>query len=240
MFKLVLILTIFSLECSSLEKEKLEFEKEKLAFEKEKFAFEKNRIGVCRELVLEKRILIPETKLIIPETKISQAELFVEKTENQCGKFPIGELRDIWELSVEGDWYYHPEKVKNGILCDNDKKEFFYKQFSNTDSYVAETQVPATKKSSCINNVLFTGKPELYKMMIDKTIAKNESELSGLNLDKKKSSEDLIRYNTAESGRSFYYECVPTDKQKKYNSCKCALYASYPKGEKGILDLLKK
>ena len=240
MFKLVLILTIFNLECSSLEKERLEFEKEKLAFEKEKFAFEKNRVGVCKELVLEKRILVPETKILTPDTNLSQAELFVEKKENPCGKFPSSEIRDIWELSIEGDWYYHPEKIRSGILCDNDKKEFFYKQFSNTDSYVAETQVPASKKSSCINNVVFSGKPELYKMMIDKTISKNESELSNVNIDKKKSIEDLIKYNTAEKGRSFYYECVPTDKLKRFDSCKCVLYASYPKGEVGVLNLLKK
>ncbi len=240
MFKLVLLFTIFNLECSSLEKERLEFEKEKLAFEKEKFAFEKNRIGVCRELVLEKRILVPDTKVLVPETKLSQSELFLEKKENQCGKFPSTELRDIWELSIEGNWYYNPEKVKSGILCENDKKDYFYKQFSNTDSYVAETQVPASKKSSCINNVVFSGKPELYKMMIEKTISKNELELTNVEIDKKKTSEELIKYNTSEKGRSFYYECVPTDKLKKYDSCKCVLYASYPNGEKGIIDLLKR
>lgn len=231
MFKLLLFV-FFSLECSSFEKEKFEFEKQKLEFEKEKFAFEKNRTLVCNELVSE--------KILIPEKKIAQAELFYEKKEPACGKFPSTEIKDIWELSKEGNWYYHPEKLKSGVYCDGDKKEFFYKQFSNTDSYVAETQVPSTKRSSCINNVLFTGKPILYNLIIDKTILQREQDLAGVSIDKKKSLEDVIKFNTSEKGRSFYYECIATDKLKKFDSCKCVLYASYPKGEDGILELLKK
>jgi hypothetical protein len=227
-YAIYLISAIVQVSCTSLEKERLDLDRERLEFDKAKLLFEQEKSKSC---------CCPTCNETCKGNEIAKSELFVEKKKtSDCGAFPSSELKDIWTISIEGEWYYSPQSVKQGILCKSDQKEFFYKQFSNTDSYVAETQVPATKRSSCINNVLFSGKPLLYASMIEKTAARNDV----AKFDKKVVLEKVIEYNTAEKGRSFYYECVATDKLKRFDSCKCVLYTSYPKGEEGVLELLRK
>ncbi|HMV42838.1 MAG TPA: hypothetical protein PKD50_09905, partial [Leptospiraceae bacterium] len=208
------------IQCSSLEQERLAFEKDKLEFEKKKLQFEREKIkscGCCSPC----------------NTCNGTAEVVVaEKKEKDCIKEVPPTSEDIWALSVEGNWHYAPDKIKNKNICKGDLKETFYKQFANTESYVAEKQVPATKQSSCINNVLFSGKSQLYNLMVDKT-AKEESISISKEL-KAQVLQESIEYNNAEKGRSFYYECKPTDPNGRWDSCKCVLYVSYPEGKQGL------
>lgn len=217
----------FLFSCSSLEKERLALEKEKLEFEKKKLQFQEEKLKVCA--------------CCNPCTNCGKSEevVVVEKKEKpDCIKETPPTSEEIWALSVEGNWHYSPNKIKSKNICKGDAKESFYKQFVNTESYVAEKQVPATKQSSCINNVLFSGKSQLYNAMLDKT-AKEES----INLSKEDKSQVLlesVEYNNAEKGRSFYYECKPTDQGGRWDSCKCVLYASYPDGKQGLAARMKK
>ena len=225
---IVFIYIVSNTFCNSLDKEKLDFEKEKLEFEKSKLEFEKQKTNSCCCCKTESKTL--------PKEEISSPELYIPPKESKdCDSLDKFIEGDIWSLSIDGNWFFPPYSLKKGIICKEDKKEFFYKQFSNTESYVAEKQVPSTKKSSCINNVLFYGKNPLYQLMIDKS-----SPIKINSDEKKRIIEKLIEYNNEEKGRSFFYECKPTDKNKKWDSCTCVLYASYPKGEKGVQNLIQK
>jgi hypothetical protein len=213
-----LILSLIT-NCASLEKERLALEKEKLEFEKKKLQFQEEKLkncACCNPCGCGK----------------SEEVAVVEKKE----KPPSSE--DIWALSVEGNWHYSPDKIKSKSICKGDLKESFYKQFANTESYVAKEQVPATKQSSCINNVLFSGKSQLYNLMLDKTAKEEAVTLS--KTDKAQILQESVEYNNAEKGRSFYYECKPTDAGGRWDSCKCVLYASYPEGKQGLAARMKK
>jgi len=230
MKKKLLVITIFSLIsfCSSVEKERLEFDKAKLEFEKKKLEFEKEKLktfGCCTCSSNNSCATIEEV-------------VIEKKDKPDCVKENPPSSEEIWALSVEGNWHYSPDKIKSKNICKGDFKESFYKQFANTESYVAETQVPATKKSSCINNVLFSGKSQLYNLMFDKT-AKEES-MNPSKQDKSQILQEIVEYNTAEKGRSFYYECKPTDAGGKWDSCKCVLYTSYEQGKQGLAARMKK
>ena len=72
----------------------------------------------------------------------------LENCKPDCIKENPPSNEEIWALSVEGNWHYSPDKIKSKNICKGDFKESFYKQFANTESYVAETQVPATEKSA--------------------------------------------------------------------------------------------
>lgn len=224
-FYVVFLIPFLLLKCSSLEQERLAFEKEKLEFEKKKLQFEKDKIKSC--------------SCCNPcNSCTTTTEVITEKKEKDCIKEPSPTSEEIWALSVEGNWHYSPDKIKSKSICKGDLKETFYKQFANTESYVAEKQVPATKQSSCINNVLFSGKSQLYNLMIDKT-AKEESIVISKE-SKAQVLQESIDYNNAEKGRSFYYECKPTDQYGRWDSCKCVLYVSYPEGKQGLATRLKK
>lgn len=216
---------IFS--CSSLEKERLALEKEKLELEKKKLQFQEEKLKACA--------------CCNPCSNCGKAEevVVVEKKEKpDCIKEPPPTSEEIWALSVEGNWHYSPNKIKSKNICKGDLKESFYKQFTNTESYVAKEQVPATKQSSCINNVLFSGKSQLYNSMLDKTTKEESITLS--KEDKSQILQESVEYNNAEKGRSFYYECKPTDQGMRWDSCKCVLYASYPEGKQGLAARMKK
>lgn len=224
---LLLILSILG-SCKSVEKERLELDKAKLEFEKKKLEFEKEKLKTCGCSCTSSC-----------STCTGSEDVVVEKKEKpDCIKETSPTSEEIWALSVEGNWHYSPDKIKSKNICKGDFKESFYKQFANTESYVAETQVPATKKSSCINNVLFSGKSQLYNLMLDKT-AKEES-LTLSKQEKTQILQETVEYNTAEKGRSFYYECKPSDQAGKWDSCKCVLYASYPEGKQGLTARMKK
>lgn len=225
-FCLNLFLIFSILTCSSLEKERLEFDKARLEFDKKKLEFEREKLkacGCCSSC----------------STCGKSDEFVIEKKEKpDCIKENPPSSEEIWAISVEGNWHYSPDKIKGRNICKGDMKESFYKQFANTESYVAETQVPATKKSSCINNVLFSGKSQLYNLMIDKTAKEESVALS--KSEKGQILQETIDYNNAEKGRSFYYECKPTDAGGKWDSCKCVLYASYAEGKQGLANRMKK
>ena len=228
--KTFLILTLLSLTsfCSTVEKERLEFDKAKLEFEKKKLEFEKEKLKTCGCSGCSS----------CNSCETVEEVLIEKKQKPDCVKEIPPTNEEIWAFSVEGNWHYSPDKIKSKNICKGDFKESFYKQFSNTESYVAETQVPATKKSSCINNVLFSGKSQLYNLMFDKT-AKEES-VNPSKQEKSQILQEIIEYNTAEKGRSFYYECKPTDQAGKWDSCKCVLYASYEQGKQGLATRMKK
>jgi hypothetical protein len=146
MMKLIALIFFLQLifSCSSLEKERLALEKEKLELEKKKLQFQEEKLKACA--------------CCNPCSNCGKAEevVVVEKKEKpDCIKEPPPTSEEIWALSVEGNWHYSPSKIKSKNICKGDIKESFYKQFTNTESYVAKEQVPATKQSSCINNVLF-------------------------------------------------------------------------------------
>jgi hypothetical protein len=230
LYLFVFICIVSTSFCNSLDKEKLDLEKEKLEFEKSKLEFEKQKLNSCC-------CCKTESKTVLKEQPIVNTELYIPpKQTKDCESIEKYWEGDIWSLSVDGNWFYPPYSIKKGAVCQEDKKEFFYKQFSNTESYVAEKQVPSTKKSSCINNVLFYGKSPLYHLMFDKS---SQTRVISVE-EKKKYIEKLVEYNNEEKGRSFFYECKPTDKLKKWDSCTCVLYASYPNGEKGIQNLIQK
>lgn len=217
--KIVSILFLVFLGCTSLEKERLELDKQILEFEKERF----RKCGCCGESVV----------------KVTESTPIVAKTEKDCTKTNPPSREDIWTLAEKGDWSYSPPLLEKSSVCQEDPKETFYKIYQNTDSYVAETQVPKTKKSSCINNVLFHGKDKLYDLMLDHT-----AKFMGItNYEKEKFTKvknETIEYNTAEKGRSFYFECRPTDPQGSWNKCTCVLFASYPNGRTGLGTRMKK
>lgn len=229
--KIMLFFTMFLLPmCSSLEKERLELDRAKLEFEKKKLQFETEKLKACACSCMQSATCCNSEEIVVIEKK--------EKEKVDCIKEAIPSSEEIWALSVEGGWHYSPDKIKARNICKGDTKESFYKQFANTESYVAESQVPATKKSSCINNVLFSGKSQLYNLMLDKT-AKEES-ITLSKTEKAQILQETIEYNNAEKGRSFYFECKPTDSENKWNSCKCALYASYLMGKAGLSTRMKK
>jgi len=215
MKKLLLFCSLI-LGCQSLEKERLELDRQILEFEKERF----QKCGcVCQDSVAV-------TKYYTEPVKV------VSKSEKDCIKVASPSKEDIWSLAEKGGWSYSPKLLEKSEVCE-DLKESFYKIYYNTDSYVAETQVPKTKKSSCINNVLFHGKDKLYDLMLEHT-----AKLEGIDNYEKdrytKVKNEVIEYNTAEKGRSFYYECRPTDPTGSWNKCVCILFASYPSGRKGL------
>ncbi|MBK8393813.1 MAG: hypothetical protein IPL26_01000 [Leptospiraceae bacterium] len=224
---LLFLFILFSSHCTSIEKERLELDKAKFEFEKKKLEFEKERLKTCG------------CNGCSTCNKCGAEEISLEKKTNpDCVKENPPSSEEIWALSVEGNWHYSPDKIKTNNICKGDLKESFYKQFANTESYVAETQVPTTKKSSCINNVLFSGKSLLYNLMLDKTATEESITLS--KSDKSQILKETIEYNTAEKGRSFYYECKPTDSAGKWDSCKCVLYTSYSQGKQGLSSRMKK
>ena len=224
---LLLSAIIFTANCSSLEKERLALEKEKLEFEKKKLQFQEEKLKTCA--------------CCNPCGGCGKSDevVVVEKKEKpDCIKENPPTSEEIWALSVEGNWHYSPDKIKSKNICKGDLKESFYKQFANTESYVAEKQVPATKQSSCINNVLFSSKSQLYNSMLDKTAKEESVQLT--KQDKTQILQESVDYNNAEKGRSFYYECKPTDVGGRWDSCKCVLYASYPEGKQGLATRIKK
>ncbi|MCX8000255.1 MAG: hypothetical protein N3A69_15095, partial [Leptospiraceae bacterium] len=200
---LFIFLAVF--QCNTLEKERLELDRQILEFEKERL----KKCGCtceCTPKVVSYEVVEAEKKVLSNCTKV----------------FPPSR-EDIWNLAEKGDWSYSPKLLSQKEICREDLKETFYKIYHNTESYVAETQVPKTKKSSCINNVLFYGKSNLYDSMIGSATRElniNEEKEKLIELKNK-----IIEYNTAEKGRSFYYECKPTDKEGAWNRCVCVLYA---------------
>lgn len=225
LFAIFVFSTLYS--CSSLEKERLEFDKERLEFDKKKLQFEIEKLKSCN------------CTCSLCSGCENVEEVFIQKKEKTgCIKEIPPTSEEIWALSIEGGWHYPPNQIKTKTICKGDKKESFYKQFGNTESYVAETQVPATKKSSCINNVLFSGKAQLYNLMIDKTAKENSISIAKSN--KSQILQETIDYNTSEKGRSFYYECKPTDPGGKWDNCKCVLFASYPEGKTGLAERMVK
>ena len=236
--KIYLILTaIFILllfNCSSLDKEFLDIEKQKLEVERERLKLERDRLNKCNNCCQPQAIsLKAETRAVVPlEEKASF--LYVEPTG--CAKVKTPSTDDIWQISENGEWSYPPNLLELGITCRDEKKEYFYKQFANTDSYVAEKQVPATKKSSCINNVVFYGKDKLYSQMIEKTKSEELTRDMAQRVDSKIVFKDLLDYNNSARGRSFYYECRATDPGKKWDKCACVLFASYMDGKEGLAD----
>jgi hypothetical protein len=74
--------------------------------------------------------------------------------------------------------------------------------------------------------------------MLDKTTKEESITLS--KEDKSQILQESVEYNNAEKGRSFYYECKPTDQGMRWDSCKCVLYASYPEGKQGLAARMKK
>ena len=218
---ILLILIITNFFCNTLDKERLELDRQILEFEKAKF----QKCGCCNPGEEKPTVLLYKK----PEA--------VDVPKKDCNPVSTAGHAEIWNLAEEGNWYYSPNQMSKGELCKEEPMESFYKIYSNTESYVAETQVPKTKKSSCINNVLFHGKDKLYQLMLEKT-AKEElkTELPSFANVKK----ETIEYNNAEKGRSFYYECKPTDPQKKWDKCTCLLYASYGGGKEKLAERLKK
>jgi hypothetical protein len=231
--------------CSSIDKERLELDRQILEFDKEKFKLEQSRYKNCN-CCEEKKTSCCESKNTIKiisqdqtTTKNDKLIIATEKTSD-CDKITTPRSEEIWALSIEGGWSFAPQKLETGDTNSCDKKESFYKQFSNTESYVAEKQVPKTKKSSCTNNVLFHGKDKLYNLMIDKTLKEDSTEADSTKLDKPKLLSEIIQYNNEGKKRSFYYECMPTDPEKRWDKCTCVLYASYPNGKSGLIDRIRK
>lgn len=161
------------------------------------------------------------------------------KVEKECIKIPVPSKREIWELSIDGGWSYTPQKMEANDICEGDIKETFYKQYGNSESYVAKTQVPRTKMTSCISNVLLSGKRKLYDFMIDKTAKEELTPEEQRSYKKNEVKKSLIEYITNGKKRSFYYDCMPTDPQMRWDQCKCVLYASYPLGKSGMVQKMK-
>lgn len=227
----VTIALIFQ-NCSSLDKDILEVEKQKLEIERERLRLERDKFNKCNNCCGQGLSLKTEVK---PEER---AYLYVEPAG--CAKVKTPSSDDIWHLSENGDWSYPPNMLELGITCKDEKKEFFYKQFANTESYVAEKQVPSTKKSSCINNVVFHGKEKLYTQMVEKTKSEELNRDMAQKVDSKIVVRDLVEYNNSGRGRSFYYECKATDPQKRWDKCACVLFASYTDGKEGLAERMVK
>jgi hypothetical protein len=229
----ILILTLLLSQCSSLDKEILEIEKQKLEVERERLKLERDRLHKCNNCCQQPTLsLKTEVKPILPLEE--KAVFYVEPMG--CNKVKTPSSEDIWQISETGEWSYPPNFLELGITCKEEKKEYFYKQFSNTESYVAEKQVPATKKSSCINNVVFHGKDKLYTQMVEKTKTEELSKEMAQRVDSKMVFRDVVEYNNSAKGRSFYYECKATDSQKRWDKCACVLFASYTDGKEGLAD----
>jgi hypothetical protein len=229
----LLLLSIFLSTCSSLDKEILEIEKQKLDVERERLKLERDRMMKCNNCCQQPTLsLKTEVKPILPLEE--KAVLYVEPIG--CNKIKTPSSDDIWQISESGEWSYPPNLLELGITCREEKKEFFYKQFANTESYVAEKQVPATKKSSCINNVVFHGKDKLYSQMVEKTKSEELSKEMAQRVDSKTVFRDVVEYNNSGRGRSFYYECRATDANKRWDKCACVLFASYTDGKEGLAD----
>ncbi|MDX1959944.1 MAG: hypothetical protein SFU98_15340 [Leptospiraceae bacterium] len=240
--KLILFLVLLS-NCSSLEKERLELEKARLDLEKEKILFlkEKSNCGCCTEKISNCKTC--SEKIILTEAKVKEKEpekfLVYPEVKQDCEKISSPKSIDIWSLAKEGGWSFEPNKIKTGTVDSCDKEIVFYKEFSNTESYVAETQVPRTKKSSCTNNVLFHGKDKLYNLMIDKTAKENLSLEDQNRINKPELLKEIISYNNEGKLRSFYFECIPTDPKKNWDKCSCVLYASYKDGKNELISRMK-
>lgn len=225
----MLLIVLFQFGCSSLEKERLDFDKERLAFDKEKLAFEKEKYSSCKCCANDCNC---NSSTVILKTD--------EMKKTKCDTVPTPSSEEIWALSVEGGWSYSPVKIRSGEICKEEIKESFYKQFNNSESYVAKNHVPRTRQSSCINNVLISSKDKLYELMVDKTY-KEENKSRELNKeDKKEVIKDIVDYNTSGKERSFYFECKPTDTDKAWDKCACVLYASYSGGKQGLLSTIIK
>lgn len=220
---------LFLSSCSSTDKEILKVQKQILEIEKKRFMIEKAKLQHCGCCSEDKSSgsCCPEILLILEKEEIEK----VEDEKSPCKRIQLNEQIDIWKLAAKGDWSYSPSSLKSQEICEDEKKEYFYKQYSNSESYVASTQVPKTKQSSCINNVLFHGKSKLYQSMI------NSAPGSGKLDSEKDILSSIVNYNNAEKGRSFYYECKPTDPSKNWDKCTCVLYASYKDGKEGIQSL---
>lgn len=244
-----LILFVFA-ACNTLEKEKLDLEKARLDFEKEKMSWEKEKGKCgsccpspcektdCRETVNEPAVILVHPKTVQTENPVKETTPKLTTNETiPCERIAVPSLEDIWALSVEGGWSHHPEKISTNNVCRGDLQEYFYKQYSNNESYVAEKHVPRTRKSSCTNNVLFHGKDKLYNLMIEKT-AKEEAPSASYDLESVK--KDVVTYNTEGKKRSFFYECRPTDPQKRWDTCTCVLYSTYRNGKSGLSERIKK
>lgn len=156
-----------------------------------------------------------------------------------CIKVPVPSKKEIWDLAKEGGWSYTPQKMEANDICEGDEKETFYKEYFNSESYVAKTQVPRTKMTSCISNVLLSSKSKLYSLMIDKTAKEELSESDFGKMDKPKVMENVVGYVTQGKKRSFYYDCIPTDPGMRWDQCKCVLYASFPSGKNGLVKKIK-
>lgn len=237
-FLLLFVFILINSCSSSIERERLDTEKKRLEIERERLDLEKSKYKNCNSCNSCSQT-IKIDKVQSDCTSNCKEKVIISKTDD-CKKISIQSIEDIWTLSINGDWYYAPDQIRSKTICEGDQKESFYKQYTNTESYVAETQVPATKKSSCINNILFDAKSKLYNLMIDRVL---KDELSQTKLDATKREKvltQLVDYNNAVKGRSFYYECKPTDPQKRWNQCICVLYASYSKGSKGLSELIQK
>lgn len=236
---------------SDLEKQRLDFDKERLKFDREKFEFErqkfeceKKRWGGCVPAApVTIKTETRETDLITDDCNCNIPNVPEKKTllivPSNCEKIVPPTRDDIWALSIEGGWSYSPVKINNNDVCKDDYKESFYKQFTNTESYVAEKQVPKTKKSSCINNVLFSGKTRLYDLMISRTMREELSDGEAGKVDKGEITKHVVEYNNSGQLLSFYYECKPTDAKAIWDRCACVLYASYPKGKIGLAAKMK-
>ncbi|MCB1176255.1 MAG: hypothetical protein KDK36_01635 [Leptospiraceae bacterium] len=229
--KYILFIIFLLLNCASnIEKERLELDKEILEFNKEKLIFEKLRAAnsCCSCGCESTELVIMENKKFLPVE---------QKIDKDCPKIPTPSKEEIWELAREGNWSYSPIFLNLGKVCKDEPKESFYKIYKNSESYVAQTQVPKTKKSSCINNVLFHGKLKLYNLMFEKTIKEIGNSPDD---DFTNDLKDVVKYNNEVKGRSFYYDCIPTDPGKSWDTCSCVLYASHEKGKEGLKKRLKK
>jgi hypothetical protein len=229
----IVFLLSWILGCATgIEKERLELDKKILEFNRDKLEWEKKKSSncCCCDCNVSEYILVPDKKV---EKQIVE---YISNTD--CPKVKTPSKEDIWKLAEKGDWSYHPSILKTGEACKDDWKESFYKVYHNTESYVAETQVPKTKQSSCINNVLFHGKDKLYNLMIEKTFQENGRTFKDPS-EYESIKKDIIAYNNKVKGRSFYYECIPTDPNKNWDKCSCVLYSSHEKGKVGLLDRWK-
>lgn len=243
--KLLAILAspILFLSCtSSFEKKKLEFEKEKLAFEKEKLAFERLKL-FCDKKNFSCLASYPPCKTkkspCQPPKQTNQPDTKPSNNTTDCQRIPVDSADDIWKIAEKGGWSYSYYALKQGYACQGDKKESFYKSYTNSESYVAKTQVHKTKKSSCINNVLFSAKGKLYKLMIDKTARQTMSSSEQRRIDRGQSLRQIVTYNNRGKKRSFYYQCKPTDPGRQWNRCICVLFASHENGKSGLSKRLK-
>ncbi|MEM7180067.1 MAG: hypothetical protein AAF518_04085 [Spirochaetota bacterium] len=228
---------------SSFEKEKLAFEKERLAFEKEKLAFEKLKF-LCQKKSFTCNGKYSSCLQIKPACA-KKSVVFLPKenlvpSKTDCVSIPTPSSPDIWQLAERGGWSYSYFALKKGSACKGDTKETFYKSYGNSESYVAKTQVPRTKKSSCINNVLFSAKGKLYKLMLEKTGKELLSSSQRSRVNQEKVLRQVVQYNNEGKKRSFYYECKPSDAARQWNSCRCVLFASHENGKTGLANRMKK